>query len=114
MESPSERWKGEGSEKIRKNTTKKREVCNTFHNVILNLIIINLYIKFGTSNVFQHFHRIFDTSKVTKTREVKTSQHKLRPGGYSTLAERIVSIKKLIMHPNIKLKIIFVLMRNKI
>ena len=83
------------------------DVCNTFHNVILNIIIINLCIKFGTSNVFQHFHRLFDTSKATKARQEKIGQHKLGPSGYLNLEARIVSIEKPIMHPNNKLKIIF-------
>ena len=106
-------WKGEGSEKIRKSTTRNREVCNTFHNVILNLIIINLYIKFGTYNVFQHFHRLFDTPKATKERQEKNGQHKLGPGCYSNLTTRIVSIEKPIIHPNKKLQIIFVLLHRK-
>ena len=107
MEIPSGRWKEEGLEKTRKATTRHREVCNTFHYVILNLIIVNLYIKFGTSNVFQHFHRLSDTSKA---REQKIGRHKLGPGGYSNLAAQLVSIKKPIMLPNNKLQIIFILL----
>ena len=84
-----------------------REVYNTFHNLFLNLIIINLYIKFGTSNVFQHFHRLSDTSK---EREQKNGQHKLGPGGYSNLVAQIVRIEKPIMLPNNKLKIVFILL----
>ena len=69
VESPSGRWKREGSEKSRKDTTRNREVCNTFHNVIVSLIIINLYIEFGTStNVIQHLIRLSNTSKATKER----------------------------------------------
>ena len=93
MEIPSVIWKGEGSKKTRKATTKHREVCNTFHNVDLNLIIINLYIKFGTPNLFQHFHRLPTTSKATKERQEKIEHHKLGPDGYSNLAAQIVSIK---------------------
>ena len=89
------------------------DVCNTFHNVILNIIIINLCIKFGTSNVFQHFHRLFDTSNSTKARQEKIGQHKLGPSGYSNLMTRIVSIEKPIMHPNNKLKLFFVLLHHK-
>ena len=84
--------KGEGSEKTMNVTTRHREVCNTFHNVILNLIIINLYMKFGTSNLFQYFHRLSDASKATKARQQKVGQHKLGPSGYLNLATRIVSI----------------------
>ena len=62
VESPSGRWKGEGSKKRRKATTKNWEVCNTFHNVMLTLIITNFYIEFGTSNVFQQLHRLSNTS----------------------------------------------------
>ena len=84
-----------------------REVYNAFHNIFLNLIIISLYIKFGTSNVFQHFHRLSDTSK---EREQKIGRHKLGPGGYSNLAAQLVSIEKPIMLPNNKLKIVFILL----
>ena len=79
---------------------------------MLILISIHFYIKFGTSNVIQHLIRISDTSKDTKERLEKIGQHNLRPGGYSNLVTLIVSIKNLIMHPNNKLKIILVLMRN--
>ena len=102
-----------GFEKTRKATTRPMEVCNTFHNVILNLIIINLYIKFGTYNLFQRFHRLSDTSKATKERQGNIGQHKIGPSGYSNLAARIVSIEKRIMNPNNKLQIIFVLFRLK-
>ena len=98
VEIHSGRWKGKGSKKKREGTTRHREVCNTFHNVILNLIIINLYIKFGTSNIFQHFHRFSNTSNATKTRHEKIGQHKLGPGGYSNLVARIVSFENPIMH----------------
>ena len=107
VEIPSGRWKREGSEKSRKDTTRHNEVCNTFHNEMLTLIIINFYIKFGTSNVIQHLLRLSDTSKDTKARLKKIGQHKLGPGAYSNLAAQIVSIKKSIMHPNNKLQIIF-------
>ena len=90
-----------------------REVYNTFHNLFLNLIIINLYIKFETSNVIQHLLRLSDTLKATKARLKKIGQHKLGPGGYSNLAAQIVSIKSPIMHPNNKLQIILVLMWRK-
>ena len=43
-----------------------REVYNTFHDVMVSLIIINFYIEFGTSNVIQHLIRPLDTSKATK------------------------------------------------
>ena len=72
---------------------------------MLTLIIINFYIKFVTSNVFQSLHRLSDTSKATKERLEKFGQHKLGPGGYSNLVARIVSIEKPIMHPNNKLQI---------
>ena len=113
MEIPSGRWKWEGSKKTRKDTTRHKEVCDTLHNVILNLTIINLYIKFGTSNLFQHFDRFSDTSKDTKERKEKIGHHKLGIGGYSNLEAQIVSIKKLIMHPNNKLQIIFILFHCK-
>ena len=107
-------WKGEGFEKRRKATAKNRKVCNTFNNVIINLfIIINFKIKFETFNIFQHFHRLSDTSKATKERQEKIGQQKLGPGGYSNLVARIISIKKPILHPNNKLKIIFVLLHHK-
>ena len=86
MEIPSGTWKGEGSKKIRKATTRNREVCNTFHNVMITLINSDFYIEFGTSNVFQHFLRSLDTSKATKERLEKIGQHNLGYGGYSNLA----------------------------
>ena len=89
-------------------------VCNTFNNVIINLIIINFYIKFKTSNVIQHFHWLSDTSKATKVRLENTGQHKLGPGGYSNLVARIVSIKKKLLHPNNELQFIFILLNCKI
>ena len=52
---------------------------------MLTLVIINFYIKFGTSNVFKHLHRLSDTSKVTKERLEKNGQHKLGLGGYLNL-----------------------------
>ena len=107
VENPSGRWKGEGSKKIRKDTTRHKEVCNTLHNVILNIIINHLYIKFGTSNVFQHLHRMSDTSKATNEILEKIVQHKLGLGGYSILAAQIVSIEKPTMLPNNKVKTIF-------
>ena len=70
---------------------------------MLTLIIIIFYIKFGTYNVIQHFLRLSDTSKATKERVEKIGKHKLGPGGYLNLAAQIVSIEKLIMHPNNKL-----------
>ena len=108
MEISNVRWKQEGSKKTRNAIAMHKEVYNTFHNLFLNLIIISLYIKFGTSNVFQHFHRFSDTSKA---REQKIDQDKLAPGGYSNLAAQIVSIKKPIMIPNNKLQIIFILLQ---
>ena len=93
VEIPSGIWKGEGSKKSRKDTTKNKEVCNTFHNVMVNLIIINFYIKFGTSNnIIQHLIRLSNTSNVTKEILDKIGQHKLGPSGYLNLATRIVSI----------------------
>ena len=80
---------------------------------MVSLIIINFYIKFGTSNVIQHLIRISDTSKDTKERLEKNGQHKLRPGRYSNLETQIVSVENPIMHPIIKLKTIFVLMQRK-
>ena len=95
VESPGGRWKREGPEKIRKDTTRNREVCNTFKNVSVSVIIISFYIKFGTStNVFKNLIRLSDTSKATKARIEKIGQHKLGPGGYSNLAARYVSIAK--------------------
>ena len=46
-------------------------VCITFINVIINLIIIIFEITFETSKVFQPFHRLSDTSKATKGRQEK-------------------------------------------
>jgi hypothetical protein len=48
-------------------------------------ITLYFYMKFATSNVFQTFHRLPDTSKETKARLEKHGQHKLGPGGYSNL-----------------------------
>ena len=87
VESPGGRWKREGPEKIRKDTTRNKEVCNTFQNVVVILIITSFLINFGTStNVFKNLIRILDTSKSTKARIEKIGQHKLRLGGYSNLA----------------------------
>ena len=96
MESPGGIWKREGPEKIRKDTTRwNREVCNTFQNVVVILIISSFYIKFGTTtNIFNKLIRLLDTSKATKERIEKIGQHKLGPGGYSNLAARYVSIRK--------------------
>ena len=96
MESPSGRWKREGPEKIKKDTTRwNREVCNTFQNVVVSLIITSFYINFGTkTNVFKNLIRLSNTSKATKARIEKIGQHKLGPGGYSNLAARYVSIAK--------------------
>ena len=114
MEIPSGIWKGDGYGKTRNATTRHREeVCNTFHNVIINLIIINLYIKFGSSKVFQHFHRLSDTSKATKERQQNFGQQKLGLDGYLNSVARIVSIKKPIIHPNNKLQIILILLHCK-
>ena len=111
VESPSGRFKREGSNKSRKDTTRHREVCNTFHNVMVSLIIINFYIEFGTSiNIIQHWIRLSDTSKAIKEMLEEIGQHKLGPGGYSNLAAQIVSIEKPIMLPNNKLQIIFILL----
>ena len=87
MESPSGRWKREGYEKRRKDTTRNREVCNKFRNVAVSLIIISFYIEFGTStNVIQYLIMFSDPSKATKARLDKIGQHKLDPGGYLNLA----------------------------
>ena len=87
VERPIERWKREGSEKSKKDTTRHGEVCNTFHNVIVILIIINFYIEFGAStNVIQHLIRLSDTSKATREILEKIGQHKLGPGGYLNFA----------------------------
>ena len=95
MESPGGRWKRKGPKKIRKDTTSQNEVCNTFQNVVVSLIITSSYINFGTStNVFKKLIRISDTSKATKERIEKIGQHKLGPSGYSNLAARYVSIAK--------------------
>jgi hypothetical protein len=48
--------------------------------------------KFATSNVFQTFHRLTNTSKETKDGLEKHGQHKLEPGGYLNLVAQIVSI----------------------
>ena len=85
MESPSGIWKREGYEKSREDSTRHREVCNTFHNVMVSLSIINFYIEFGTYKVIQHLIRLSDTSKDTKARLDKIGQHKLGPGGYLNL-----------------------------
>ena len=82
LEIPSGRWKREGSEKSRKYTTRNREVCNTFHNVMVILIIIIFYIEFGTCNIIQHLISLSDTSKATKERMDKIVQHKLGTGGF--------------------------------
>ena len=66
VEIPSGRWEREGSEKSKKDTTRHMEVSNTFHNVMLTLIIISFYIEFRTSNVIQHLIRLSDTSNSTK------------------------------------------------
>ena len=94
VESPGGRWKRERLEKIRKDTTGwNREVCNTFQNVVVILIITSFYINFGTStNVFKNLIRLSDTYKATKARIEKIGQHKLGPGGYSNLATRYVGI----------------------
>ena len=96
MENPGGIWKREGPEKIRKDTTRwNREVCNTFQNVVVSLIITSFYINFGTStNVFKNLIRLSHTSKATKARIQKIGQHKLGPGGYSNLAARYVNIAK--------------------
>ena len=87
VESLSGRWKREGLEKTRKDTTRNKEVCNTVHNVMVSLIIFNFYIKFGTlTNLIQHLIRLSNTSKATNPRLEKIAQHKLGPGGYSNLA----------------------------
>ena len=49
--------------------------------VVLNLIIINLYIKFGSFNLFQQFHRLSDALKPIKAGQEKIGQHKLGLGG---------------------------------
>ena len=100
VESPSGRWKGEGSKKSKKDTTRHKEVCNIFSNVMLTLIIINFYIEYGTYNLIQHLIRLPNTSKATKARLDKIDQHKIGPGGYSNLVAQYVSIKNLILHPN--------------
>ena len=73
---PSREWKAlveDGKEKGLRKAGKiplgTLEVCNTFHNVMVSLIIINFYIEFGTStNVIQCLIRLLDTSKATKAR----------------------------------------------
>ena len=53
---PSMEWKSlvedgkeKGMRKIRKDTTRwNREVCNSFQNVVVSLIITSFYINFGT------------------------------------------------------------------
>ena len=103
MDIPGGTWKREGSEEAMKDTTMNREVGNTSHNVMVSLIIINFYIEFGTlANIIQHLIRLSDTSKATKERMEKISQHKLGPGGYSNLAAQFLSIENPIMHPNNK------------
>ena len=100
VESPSGRWKIEGSEKSMKDTTMNMEVCNVLHNLLLKFIIINFYIEFKTYNVIQHSLKPSNTSKATKARLDKIGQHKLGPSGYSNLAARFVSIENPILHPN--------------
>ena len=87
-----------------KDTTRHREVCNTFHNVMLSfIIIIIIYIEFGTlTNVIQHLVRMSDTSNATKARLDKIGQQKLGPDGYSKFSARFVSIENPILHPNNK------------
>ena len=71
------------------------EVCNTFKNEVVSLIITIFYINFGTStNVFKNLIRLLDTSKATKARIEKNGQHKLGPGGYSNLVAQYVKIVK--------------------
>ena len=41
------------------------------------------------SYIFETFHRLSDTSKVTKERLEKHGQHKLGQGGYQKLREQI-------------------------
>ena len=95
MEIPCGIWKREGPDKIRKDTTRNKEVCNTLENVLVSLIIISFYIKFGTStNVFENLIRLLDTSKASKAIIAKIGQHNLGPSGYSNLAARYVSIAK--------------------
>ena len=88
MEIPGGRWKREGPEKIKKDTTRwNREVCNTFQNVVVSLITTSFYINFGTSiNVFKNLIRLSNTSKATEEIIEIFFQHKLGPGGYSNLA----------------------------
>ena len=103
VERPSGRWKREGSKKSRKDTTRHREVCNAFHNVMVRVIINNFYIEFGTStNVIPHLIRLAETSKATKSRLDKIGQHKLWPVGYSNFTAWFISIENLILHPNNK------------
>ena len=74
VKSPGGRWKREGSNKSRIDTTKNRELCNTFQNVMVRLIIIRFSIEFGTStNVIQHLIRLLDRYKATKARMEKIS-----------------------------------------
>ena len=114
MEICSGIWKREESEKSKKDTTRNKEVCNTFHNVMVILVIINFYIEFGTStNVIQHLIRLSDASKTTKARLEKICQQELGPGVYLNLVARFVSIENPILQPNNIYKIIFVLFRRK-
>ena len=83
LEIPSGRWKREGSEKSRKYTTRNREVCNTFHKVMITLIIINFYNDIRTFNIIQHRIRLSNTSNATKERLDKIGKHKIGSGGYS-------------------------------
>ena len=87
MEISSVRWKQEGSKKTRKAIAMHRGLYNTFCNLFLNLIIINLYIKFGSSNIFQHFNRLSDTSMDTNERQEKNQQQKLGPSGYKKFGD---------------------------
>ena len=71
--------KEKGPEKIRKYTTRwNREVCNTFQNVVVSLIITSFYINFGKlTNVFKNLIRLSDTSKATKERIEKLANKSL-------------------------------------
>ena len=64
---PSRDWKSlveDGKERAlrkEKDTTRNREVCNTFHSVTITLIIINFYIESGKYNLIQNLIRLLDT-----------------------------------------------------
>ena len=60
------------------------------------------------SNIFETFHRISDTSKVTKERVEQHGKHKMGQGGYQKVRARIVRIKRSLFVANF-----FVTVANK-